>query len=116
MTVVSRVAVVGGRLFGFAWRLLLIVAAAAMATGGVLMAVGSKPLSDTVVTAGFALGILAVPCWFATVVLARIDALAQRWGTAKDLEESTHEDFSGSSDEELDSDDLVVPGEPSQSG
>lgn len=72
MVVVGAVAAVLGAVMDLAWRGLLIVAAACMPVGGVLLATGQDETSATLVTAAFALGILAVPCWFATRIFARI--------------------------------------------
>jgi hypothetical protein len=58
-------------LLGIAWRTLLIAAAAAMPIGGVLIAIGQKPLSDALVTGAFAMGILAVPLGLLWLALDR---------------------------------------------
>lgn len=72
MAVVGSVAAVLGAVCEVAWRGLLIVAATCMPIGGVLLATGQDDTSASLVTAAFALGILAVPCWFAARVCARI--------------------------------------------
>ncbi len=59
------------KVLGFLWRALLIAAAVAMPIGGVLIAVGQKPLSDALVTGAFAIGILAVPLGLLWLALDR---------------------------------------------
>ncbi len=59
------------KVLGVAWRGLLIAAAVAMPIGGVLIAVGQKPLSDALVTGAFALGVLAVPLGLLWLALDR---------------------------------------------
>ena len=61
---------------GLVWRALLIAAAVAMPIGGVLIAVGQKPLSDALVTGAFALGILAVPFGLLWLALDRPEPLS----------------------------------------
>lgn len=98
-----------------AWRVLLIIAGAAMPVGGVLMALGKKDLSDTVVTVAFGIGILAVPCWFAARLCARapdVRDLRARRRTQTPSERSEHEDLSGGAHQELGPNYFVVSGEP----
>lgn len=111
--VVAFVAAVLGGLLEVAWRGLLLVAGIAMPIGGVLMALGNKELSDTVVTAGFAIGILAVPSWLATRVLARIRPPRSRKDSLGAVKEEQDEDLGSGADEELGPNDRLMSGERS---
>jgi hypothetical protein len=113
--VVGVVAALLGGLLEVTWRGLLLIAGLAMPVGGALMALGQPDTSNTLVTAAFFIGILAVPAWFATRLLARIRPPGtvlprrRRLATERSLD---NEDLSGRADQELDPHDLVLPGEP----
>lgn len=118
-TVAAKVAAVASPILNFAWRLLLVTAGVAMPVGGALMAVGQETTSDTVVTAAFALGILAVPCWVGAIIAARLresgtpTARASYTVSPTDAEtERPLENLSSRADKELSPDDLVLPREP----
>ena len=51
------------RLRHWAWRVPLIVAIVLFLAGAVVIAFGNKYVSDILVGAGFAVGMLAVPLW-----------------------------------------------------
>lgn len=113
--VVGVAAALLGAIFEGAWRGLLLIAGISMPIGGVLLALGMDDTSSTLVTAAFFLGILAVPCWFATRILARIKPPGQLFaGRRRTTTERSHvdEDLSGRADQELHPHDLVLPGEP----
>mgnify|MGYP001454541353 FL=1 len=54
------------RLRHWAWRVPLIVAIVLFLAGAVVIAFGNKYVSDILVGAGFAVGMLAVPLWIFT--------------------------------------------------
>lgn len=60
-----------GRVADLVWRVPLIVAASAMGVAGVLHARGNTDLAWTLVTAGFAIGLLGVPLGLVSVGLGR---------------------------------------------
>ena len=51
------------RLRHWAWRVPLIVAIVLFLAGALVIALGNKYVSDILVGAGFAVGMLAVPLW-----------------------------------------------------
>lgn len=113
--VVGVAAALLGGVFEATWRGLLLIAGISMPIGGVLLALGLEDTSSTLVTAAFFLGILAVPCWFATRILARIKPPGQLFAGRRrtTIERSNvDEDLSGRADQELHPHDLVLPGEP----
>jgi hypothetical protein len=97
------------------WRGMLLIAGAAMPIGGILLALGQDDTSATLVTLAYFVGVLAVPTWFATRLLARIrppgQVLPRRRRLATERSPN-NEDLSGRADQELHSHDLVLPGEP----
>ncbi len=54
------------RLRHWAWRVPLIVAIVLFLAGALVIALGNKYVSDILVGAGFAVGMLAVPLWILT--------------------------------------------------
>ncbi len=54
------------RLRHWAWRVPLIVAIVLFLAGALVIAFGNKYVSDILVGAGFAVGMLAVPLWIFT--------------------------------------------------
>lgn len=113
--VVGITAALFGGLFEVLWRALLLIAGLSMPIGGILLALGLDDTSEALVTAAYFIGILAVPTWLATRVLARIrppgKVRLRRRRTA--LERSPEdEDLSGRTHQEFHPHDLVLPGEP----
>ena len=65
------------------WKVMLLFAAVCMPVAGVLMAAGQKPTSDLIATAGFTIGVLAVP--FGLLSLRRSRARSGRRNRALSL-------------------------------